>query len=216
MPQLNPQWTYVCPPEHCCTLQVCACLCLVSLAQLTCCPSSFVPIQIIFVSVYLLAGHQDPTIQPDVECTDTECAPCGPSERPVSRTLSALPLSGFLPHPEDLMSYHWVNAMPRRVQFYRPVTDTLVARCNSADCNLRNSSVLDEVASARSQTAVIRTQSMPMSPRTADAALRAKLWDMELAVPSSRAGDSISSTPMPDLPTDTAQDQLLAVHQPRS
>lgn len=184
----------------------------------TCCPPHFVPIQIIFVAVYLLAGHSERGIQPVVECTDTECAPCGSRERPVSRTSSALPLSGFLPHPEDLMSCQWVTAMPRHARFYCPATDTstVVARCNSDTCDRRNASVLDEAASAGSQTAVMRTQSMPMSPRTADAAFKAKLWDIELAVPSPRATDSISTTPTPDLPTDTTQDQLLAMHQPRS
>ena len=172
-------------------------------------------IQIIFVAVYLLAGHSDGGVQPDVECAGDTCVPCGPCERPVSRSLSALPLVGFVPHPEDLMSCQWVTRMPRHAQFRSSATDTVVARCNSADCDLRKTPVFDQEASAGSQTGILRTQSMPMTPRSAEA-FQAKPWDIELAVPSPRATDCISTMPMTDSPTHTAQDQLLASHQPRS
>lgn len=166
-------------------------------------------LQIIFVAVYLLAGHADHGIQPDVECADATCLPC---ERPVSRTLSALPLAGFVSHPEDLMSCQWVTRVPRHAHFHNSATDTVVARSNSAECDLRKTPLFDEEASAGSQTGVLRAQSLPMSPRSAEA-FKAKPWDIEFAVPSPRAMDPISTTPMTDSPTHSAQDQLLALHQ---
>lgn len=183
------------------------------------------PLQIIFVAVYLLAGHSRHAVEPGSHAECPSDTLCSPSQRPAERSLSALPALpgvGFIPHPEDLFSCNWGTQSSKHARFRKcPVSEVHVQRSNSTCCDTRT-----EIITEGSLTGIQRTQSAPETPRTA-AADKAKLWDIELALPSPRdSPDVITSLPTTttttinanaaDLSTDATSDALLALHQPRS